>query len=298
MSSYDTTTEEVVPIADAILHGGNIPPAPEVDSGADVEPESGADVAVEDELLLGKFKTSEDMAAAYQNLEREFTQARQRAIDLESLLDDEPDEATPAWNSAFTGANPQNETELVSWAENNPGAAAQWAIANGERVGQDTVTALWEHWFEVKPTEAMAWYTTQQTQTIASQYEERISELQQQIAPLRDQQTQTLFESSIDLLEGQIPDLADYSEKIQAYIDNIPTDQLHLAFFPQGMDTSEKIQEGIKSLYAIVRMREAPMQPQQQGNVNQNAFTQSRQGIADTGPTDYDAKINAAILQG
>jgi hypothetical protein len=139
---------------------------------------------------------------------------------------------------------------------------------------------------------------TQQTQTIASQYEERISELQQQIAPLRDQQTQTLFESSIDLLEGQIPDLADYSEKIQAYVDNIPTDQLHLAFFPQGMDTSEKIQEGIKSLYAIVRMREAPMQPQQQGNVNQNAFTQSRQGIADTGPTDYDAKINAAILQG
>ena len=145
MSSNDTTTE-TDPIADAIFHGGNVPTAPEVNSGADVEPESNADIAVEEELLLGKFKTSEDMAAAYQNLEREFTQARQRAIDLESLLDDEPDEVAPAWNSAFTGANPQNETELVSWAESNPGAAAQWAIANGERVGQDTVTALWEHW--------------------------------------------------------------------------------------------------------------------------------------------------------
>lgn len=298
MSSYDTTTEENDPIADAILHGGNVPPAPEVESGADTGADSGADVAVEDELLLGKFKTSEDMAVAYQNLEREFTQARQRATDLESLLDDEPDETVPAWNAAFNGNAPQNETELVGWAENDPGAAAQWAIANGERVGQDTVTTLWEHWFEVKPTEAMAWYTTQQTQTIASQYEDRIAELQQQIAPLRDQQTQNLFESSIDSLEAQIPDLADYSEKIQQYIDNIPTDQLHLAFFPQGMDTSEKIQEGIKSLYAIVRMRETPMQTQPQGNVNQNAFTQSRQGIADTGPTDYDAKINAAILHG
>jgi hypothetical protein len=91
MSSYDTTTEENDPIADAIFNGGNISPAPEVDSGADVESNSGADVAIEDELLLGKFKTPEDMATAYQNLEREFTQARQRATDLESLLEDEPD---------------------------------------------------------------------------------------------------------------------------------------------------------------------------------------------------------------
>jgi hypothetical protein len=64
------------------------------------------------------------------------------------------------------------------------------------------------------------------------------------------------------------------------------------------MDTPEKVQEGVRSLYAIVRMREAPMQAQQQAQqqaANQ-AFTQSRQGIADVGPTDYDARINDAIL--
>jgi hypothetical protein len=144
----------------------------------------------------------------------------------------------------------------------------------------------------------MAWYMQQQTLQLQQQYEDRIAELQDQVAPLRDAQTQTMFSSSLEALEAQIPDLADYSDKIQEYIDNIPVDQLHLAFFPNGMDTPEKVQEGVRSLYAIVRMREAPMQAQQQAQqqASAQAFTQSRQGIADTGPTDYDARINDAIL--
>jgi NADH:ubiquinone oxidoreductase subunit B-like Fe-S oxidoreductase len=107
-----------------------------------------------------------------------------------------------------------------------------------------------------------------------------------------------MFEGALGSLEAQIPDLAEYSEKIQAYVDNIPVDQLHLAFFPNGMDTPEKVQEGVRSLYAIVRMREQPMQAQQQvqQQMQQNAFTQSRQGVVDTNATDYDAKINDAIL--
>jgi hypothetical protein len=45
-------------------------------------------------------------------------------------------------------------------------------------------------------------------------------------------------------------------------------------------------------------MREQPLQAQQQvqQQMQQNAFTQSRQGIVDTNATDYDAKINDAIL--
>jgi len=294
MSEFDEVVEND-PIADAIFQGGNSFTDPSTSSGADVEPESGADAVVEGELLLGKFKTPEDMATAYQNLESQFTQDRQRLADLEALFEGEDEEEYVQPWGQFNG-NPENEEQLVSWAEQDPGAAAQWAIANTGRVPQETVNGLWEHWFETKPAEANSWYVNQQTQQVAQQYQAELDSLREQITPLRDQQTQSLFESSIDSLEAQIPDLADYSEKIQVYIDSIPTDQLHLAFFPQGMDTPEKIQTGIKSLYAVVRMQEAPAVFQQQAQ--SNAFTQSRQGVMDQGPTDYAAKINAAILNG
>jgi hypothetical protein len=296
MSEFDESVESD-PIADAILNGG-VPPVPTqdapVESGADTG--ESFDQGTVDDLLLGKFKSPDDLAEAYKNLESQFTQNNQRLSELESLLmADEPEDAPQPWGMTFNG-EPENEEQLIGWAERDPGAAAQWAVANGNRVPAETVNSLWEHWFETKPAEANQWYVQQQTNQVRQQYEEELSALRDQITPLRDQQTQTLFESSLESLESQIPDLADYSEKIQSYIDNIPVDQLHLAFFPQGMDTPQKIQEGVKSLYAIVRMQEAQFEPAQQ---NQNAaFTQSRQGVVDPGPVDYDARINAAILNG
>jgi hypothetical protein len=296
MSEFEETTDERDPIAEAILHGGT-PPIPEqaapVESGADVVEEA----PTQEELLLGKFKSPDDLAEAYKNLESQFTQDRQRLADLEALLqEDSYEEPAQPWGMTFNG-EPQNEEELVGWAERDPGAAAQWAIANNGRVPQETVNSLWEHWFETKPAEANSWYVNQQTNQVREQYEQELAALREQITPLRDQQTQSLFESSLDALESQIPDLSDYSEKIQEYIDHIPVDQLHLAFFPQGMDTPEKIQEGVKSLYAIVRMREQPFQQAQQ--VEQpSAFTQSRQGVVDVGNEDYVSRINNAILNG
>lgn len=298
MSEFEETIDERDPIAEAILHGG-APPMPEqsepVESGADVVDEA----PTQEELLLGKFKSSDDLAEAYKHLESQFTQNNQRLSELEALLmaddeDDEPQQVQP-WGMTFNG-EPENEEQLIGWAERDAGAAAQWAMANANRVPSETVNSLWEHWFETKPAEANAWYVQQQTAQIRQQYEDELASLREQITPLRDQQTQVLFESSLESLESQIPDLADYSEKIQNYIDNIPVDQLHLAFFPNGMDTPEKIQNGVKSLYAIVRMQEQPAQ--YQAVEQPSAFTQSRQGIADTGPVDYDARINAAILNG
>lgn len=297
MSEFEETTDERDPIADAILHGGvpkNDPFETPEESGADVVDEA----PTQEELLLGKFKSPDDLADAYKHLESQFTQNNQRLSELEALLmsdDDEPQQVQP-WGMTFNG-EPENEEQLIGWAERDAGAAAQWAMANANRVPSETVNSLWEHWFETKPAEANAWYVQQQTQQIKQQYEDELASLREQITPLRDQQTQVLFESSLESLESQIPDLADYSEKIQNYIDNIPVDQLHLAFFPQGMDTPEKIQNGVKSLYAIVRMQEQPAQQFVQ-QAQPSAFTQSRQGVADTGPVDYAAKINAAILNG
>ena len=296
MSANEQVDEqpEVDPIAEAILHGG-VPQRDEepVDSGADVVEE-----APQEELILGKFKSVDDMIEAYKNLESHSTQTNQRLSELEALLqdDDEEDDSPAVWGATFNG-EPENEEQLIGWAERDPGAAAQWAIANSNRVPEETVNGLWDHWFERKPTEAMAWYTQQQTQQIRQEYEAELEALREQVTPLRDAQTQTMFEGALGSLESQIPDLADYSGKIQEYIDNIPVDQLHLAFFPNGMDTPEKIQEGVKSLYAIVRMREAEFAaPQQAQQAQPSAFTQSRQGIVDQGPADYDAKINDAIL--
>ena len=300
MSEFDESVEERDPIADAILHGGTPPKDDPIDSGADVEPVAAQDDSA-DELLLGKFKSPDDLADAYKNLESQFTQNNQRLSELEALLqvDDTYEEPVKPWGMSFNG-DPQNEEELVGWAENDPGAAAQWAMNNSDRIPAETVNSLWEHWFETKPAEANSWYVQQQTAQVRQQYEAELASLREQITPLRDQQTQSLFESSLDSLEGQIPDLADYSEKIQEYIDHIPVDQLHLAFFPNGMDTPEKIQEGVKSLYAIVRMRENPTQQVaqqgQQQTVQQGAFTQSRQGVIDMGNEDYVSRINNAIL--
>ena len=294
--TIDEQTDAPDPIAEAILHGG----APPRDDPTETTDEQIVEQPVESEpeLILGKFKSPDDLAEAYKNLESQFTQNNQRLADLESLLQEEDDEpAAQPWGASFNNAEPNNEEELIGWAERSPGEAAQWAIANADRVPKETVDAIWEHWFERKPTEAMAWYTEQQTLQVRQQYEAELEALREQVAPLRDAQTQSMFEGALTGLESQIPDLADYSQKIQEYVDNIPVDQLHLAFFPNGMDTPEKIQEGVKSLYAIVRMREAPTQQQAVPQAPQpSAFTQSRQGVADTGPVDYDAAINAAIL--
>lgn len=301
MSANETFDEQdgaPDPIAEAILHGG-VPQRDEEPVAAEPEaPVEQADDPAED-LILGKFKSPDDLAEAYKNLESQFTQNNQRLSDLEALLqsEDEEDEYEPQpWGTPFNNSEPTNEEELIGWAERDPGQAAQWAIANADRVPKDTVDAVWEHWFERKPTEAMAWYTQQQTLQIRQQYEEELESLREQVAPLRDAQTQTMFEGAIAGLENQIPDLEDYSGKIQEYIDNIPVDQLHLAFFPNGMDTPEKIQDGIKNLYAIVRMREAPIGQQAAQPQQPSAITQSRQGVADVGAVDYDAAINAAIL--
>ena len=302
MSTNDETIEqpEADPIAEAILNADENTVLSEPDAPMDA-PDPAPQDAPEDELILGKFKSAEDVVEAYKQLEAQFTQNNQRLSDLEALLNDEDEddynEQPAAWGRPFQG-EPENEEQLVGWAEKDPAGAAQWAIANANRVPEEIVNAVWEHWHERKPAEAMAWYTQQQTLQLQQQYEERIAQIQAEVAPLRDAQTQTMYSSAIDVLEQQIPDLADYSDKIQEYIDNIPTDQLHLAFFPNGMDTPEKIQEGVRSLYAIVRMREAPMVAQQQAQqqMANQAFTQSRQGIADTGPADYDARINDAIL--
>jgi|DEB0MinimDraft_3_1074331.scaffolds.fasta_scaffold19799_2 hypothetical protein len=305
MSTNDETVEqpEVDPIADAILNAdqNTVLAEPEQAEAAPVEAEPEVEAESVDELILGKFKSADDLVEAYKHLEQQFTLTAQQKADLEALLsddeEDEYDEPQAAWGRPFQG-DPENEEQLVGWAEKDPAAAAQWAIANANRVPDEIVNAVWEHWHERKPAEAMAWYTQQQTLQLQQQYEQRIAELQEQVAPLRDAQTQTMFEGALGTLEQQIPDLADYSDKIQEYIDNIPTDQLHLAFFPNGMDTPEKVQEGVRSLYAIVRMREAPMVAQQeaQQQMANQAYTQSRQGIVDPGPADYDARINDAIL--
>lgn len=301
MSTNDETIEqpEADPIAEAILNADENTVLAQPDTPPDT-PDAPQDTPEED-LILGKFKTADDVIEAYKQLESQFTQNNQRLSDLEALLNDEDEaeynEQPAAWGKPFQG-EPENEEQLVGWAEKDPAGAAQWAIANANRVPEEIVNAVWEHWHERKPAEAMAWYTQQQTLQLQQQYEERIAQIQAEVAPLRDAQTQTMYEASLSQLEQQIPDLADYSDKIQEYIDHIPVDQLHLAFFPNGMDTPEKIQEGVRSLYAIVRMREAPMVAEQQAHqqMANQAFTQSRQGIADTGPADYDARINDAIL--
>ena len=299
MSENETLDDqpEVDPIADAILNAGSGPRDEAFDEPVQAE---AAPVEEPQDLLLGKFKSPDDLAEAYKNLESQFTQNNQRLSELEALLSDDDEdeyEDAVAWGASFNG-EPENEEQLIGWAERDPGSAAQWAIANSNRVPKETVDGLWDHWFERKPTEAMAWYTQQQTAQLQQQYEAELASLREQVAPLRDAQTQTMFEGALGSLEQQIPDLAEYSEKIQEYVDNIPVDQLHLAFFPNGMDTPEKIQEGVKSLYAIVRMRDTQFVPQQAEapTTPSQAFTQSRQGIVDPGPADYDAKINAAIL--
>lgn len=203
---------EVDPIAEAILHGGSPQRDEEpTDSGADVVEE-----APQEELILGKFKSVDDMVEAYKNLESHSTQTNQRLSELEALLqeDDDDEEPVAAWGATFSG-EPTNEEQLIGWAERDPGAAAQWAIANSNRVPEETVNGLWDHWFERKPTEAMAWYTQQQTQQIRQEYEAELDALREQVAPLRDAQTQTMFEGALGSLESQIPDLADYSGKIQ-----------------------------------------------------------------------------------
>ena len=69
MSANETSeiVDEIDPIANAIMQGGSGHDAPS--SGADVEPESGADVEeAPEELILGKFKSPDDVLEAYKNL--------------------------------------------------------------------------------------------------------------------------------------------------------------------------------------------------------------------------------------
>ena len=103
--------------------GGVADPAGGEDPQGDRRPDAGTETAQEPELILGKFKTTEDLATAYQNLQKKFTESTQTKKEVETIASDEFDQAVKqkiaevSWGhvkKAFeTITNPEHSKEAM-----------------------------------------------------------------------------------------------------------------------------------------------------------------------------------------
>lgn len=123
----DAGAQDGTPVHGATPSGnpdGNMAnPAGGKDQGGEGNPDAGTEPAQEPELILGKFKSTEDLATAYQNLQKKFTESTQTKKEVEAIASDEFDVAVKqkiaevSWGhvkKAFeTITNPEDSKEAM-----------------------------------------------------------------------------------------------------------------------------------------------------------------------------------------
>jgi hypothetical protein len=242
-----------------------------------------------DELILGKFKSSDDLAAAYKELERKFHE-KQQAVEEEEWDDD------PAPLVTFSGGVPETEDDLVEWSADDPTAAALWAIENRNRVSEETFNEVYRSWWQERPWEAAA-FQREQDMLMMQEY------MAQQVQPFQSQHEQQMMERANQTLLERIPDIEEYAPKIQKFIEENDVSGL---IGPDAMGDPEMLANGIDMIIGILKWKEHqnalrtnPAIVEDQSPVNQiTAVSTGNTAMADDSLDDPDEILRNFILNG
>lgn len=240
-----------------------------------------------EDLILGRFKTADDVITAYQNLEPEYTQTRQQMRNLERQLIELQDQLEFAntqseyqqQDSDFTfeapfSEQPRNIEELEALAEQYPDRAAMFAIQNSQRLPGELVQEVLNYWHQRNPAQASAYMVHQMFQSYMPQVEQRL-------APTENRYQNDIVQSAVDMAEQAIgPQYEQYHDRIIDVIEANP------AFLPDDLNNAEAMRDSIINVYSMLIGRDtlqrgaqlaAQGQPQP---TQQQAMTQTRPGAA------------------
>jgi hypothetical protein len=241
-------------------------------------------VAEEEPLILGKFQNVDDLAASYQELERQFHQ-RQNEIQQEY----QPESET-TFQPQF-GNTPGNEDELVQWAATSPGEAATWTIQNQHLVPDELVNAVWQNWWEQAPWEASMYQMN-------SMIEQQQQNLSQTYEPIMEQHQNQILQSAIDNIRTSVPDFDEYAPQVADFVN---TRDLRSFFPDNALDDPQALAEGLNAIVGIIKWREyqdslANQVQYEDPEYRQQIATQTRSTVTPGDDASYDEQIQQMIL--
>lgn len=269
------------------------PATPPADpNAAPVSPDPAVVDSPVDDLILGRFKSKDDVIPAYQSLETEYTQTRQQYKDLErQVLELQQKLATPEapdlfeFDSPFT-TNPTNVQELEALATEHPDKAALWAIDNSARLDPDLVQRTINYWHERNPAQATAYML----QTMMQQF---MPTIDQRLRPSETTHQETIIQNAVTAAEEQIgPTYAQYHDRILAAIEATPS------LLTGDLGNPNDVRDSIVTVYAMLLGRDmlAKGGAKAQGAIpppTPDALTVTTTQVAD--PTVNDDPNEAAI---
>lgn len=251
------------------------------------EPTPGAPAAPaepEHELILGKFKSADDLAKSYQHAESKLGELGSKVGELEAKL---------AQYEQHQPEQPQLELseQTVSWfdeqAAQNPQAAASWAVQN------DPSGVLYHRamdtWYEIQPRAAANFEWQLQAQSLKAEIAQTLG---QTLQPLAKSQAEQNFTAAFQSVKSKFPDLDQHAEQLMAIGNEYP-DMLQTLRSGRRED-AERVLEG---LYAISKMRGASAPAAPAPAPQQQAFVATASSSTAQGEGNTEADEIAAWKQ-
>jgi len=227
-----------------------------------------------DELLLGKFRSADELAAAYQELESRFGT---RGSELHELR-----QAVESLQESMPAQQPQAASyDWDSLIENSPQYAAQAAYETGDQFQLNRAVSAWE---DLSPGTPAIWAEMQAMKALVLEMQEQVP---QQLQPLIDQQQDAVTQQVLGEFYREHPDARDYAEQMADLMQQDPLAPRLVQVLEQGTP-----QEKVGVLSYLYKQARVSGDPQQADNLQKQA-----QGIAvEQAQLAEQAKLEAAVV--
>lgn len=199
----------------------------------------------DDDLLLGKFKSVDDLAEAYKNLEKhagsqgnELGDLRKQVEEIKTKVDREPE-------PQYAAVDTETINALDELAEKNPVEAARWALQY-QPLLYDRVM---EVWFGNDPRGASRFETSL---TLGAAKQEWVKEIAPALQPLQRQSQEQEFARAWATVGQKYPDMESHAEAMLEAAKTAP--ELAAALQSGDMASKERL---IENLLFLARGRQA-----------------------------------------
>ncbi len=194
----------------------------------------------EPELILGKFKSAAELAAAYQELESFKGRQSGEINELRRALEDR---FTAIEQQAARPAAPASWDDLI---DQNPAQAAKLAYEHGETLQLQRAAAAWE---EVSPGAPELWA---ENIRMRHENEQRFARYDAALAPVQQQASASALTDGVAGLRAKYPEIADFiqGDQFASLAEQIPLAKKALL---EG--APDEVVSAIETVYLIHRGR-------------------------------------------
>lgn len=173
----------------------------------------------EPELILGKFKSHDDLAQAYKELEKKLGQRAQPEPDPAPAEEYDESLYEPAMAMPLGGV-PQTMEQLDQWLGSQPAQAAQWVLQTQQ--DPELLKHALDTWAALDGTSFANFVADARVRQAEQAWEERIKTLEQRLAPHDQAYQQQVAQTTQQMVAQSIPDWNDYGAKVTDLIKEHP----------------------------------------------------------------------------